>query len=79
MHAFPNQRLGEAVPDISEHGANRLVPGPSGIGKSNGYYSFLAFTNERPVLRQRLKNGPFKHFYPPYTKRTQKLIDLLLK
>ena len=53
--------------------------GPSGIGKGYGYYGFLAFTNERPVLRQRLKNGPFKHFYPPYTKKTQTLIDLLLK
>lgn len=51
----------------------------SGIGKGYGYYGFLAFTNERPVLRQRLKNGPFKHFYPPYGKKTRVLIDLLLK
>ena len=53
--------------------------GASGIGKGYGYAGFLAFSNERPVLRQRLKNGPFKYFYPPYTKTTQKLIDLLLK
>jgi len=53
--------------------------GTSGIGKGFGYSGFLAFSNERPVLRQHLKNGPFKYFYPPYTKTTQKLIDLLLK
>ena len=53
--------------------------GTSGIGKGFGHSGFLAFSNERPVLRQRLKNGPFKYFYPPYTKTTQKLIDLLLK
>ena len=53
--------------------------GNSGIGKGFGYAGFLAFSNERPVLRQRLKNGPFKHFYPPYGKKTRVLIDLLLK
>jgi aldehyde dehydrogenase (NAD+) len=51
----------------------------SGIGKGYGYYGFLAFSNERPVLRQNLKRSPFQQFYPPYTKLTQKLIDLLVR
>ncbi|MFQ5571203.1 MAG: aldehyde dehydrogenase family protein [Rhodothermales bacterium] len=61
-------------PDLPFGGVNT-----SGIGQGHGYYGFLAFSNERPVLRQKLKNGPFKKFYPPYTRTTQKLIDLLLK
>lgn len=51
----------------------------SGIGKGHGYYSFLAFTNERPVLRQHMKSSLFKKFYPPYTDTTRKLINLLMK
>ncbi|MDX1548566.1 MAG: aldehyde dehydrogenase family protein [Rhodothermales bacterium] len=53
--------------------------GTSGIGKGHGHHAFLAFSNERPVLRQRLKRSPLKLFYPPYTDRTRRLIDLLLK
>ncbi|NBC18310.1 MAG: aldehyde dehydrogenase family protein [Bacteroidetes bacterium] len=51
----------------------------SGIGKGYGYYGFLAFSNERPVLRQKLKRSPFQQFYPPYTKVTQKLVNLLVR
>ncbi len=53
--------------------------GFSGIGRGNGHHGFLAFSNERGVLRQRLKHAPLQLFYPPYTPRTRKLIDLLLK
>lgn len=51
----------------------------SGIGKSHGYQGFLAFSNEKPVLRQR--NGPttLKPFYPPYTPAGRKLMDWFLK
>lgn len=36
----------------------------SGIGKSNGKYSFLEFTNERGVVKRTWFN--FKMIYPPY-------------
>ena len=51
----------------------------SGIGKSHGHYGFLAFSNEKPVLRQRsgLSNAMF--FYPPYSGIKQRLVDFLLK
>lgn len=46
----------------------------SGIGKSNGKYSFIEFSNERGVLKRRFMD--FKIIYPPYK---PKLFDLLLK
>ncbi len=74
---------GTCVNDTLLHYLHPELPfggvGSSGIGKGYGYYGFLAFTNERPVLRQRFKSGPFKYFYPPYGKRTQRLLDLMMK
>ncbi|HZX74291.1 MAG TPA: aldehyde dehydrogenase family protein [Cyclobacteriaceae bacterium] len=51
----------------------------SGIGNSHGYYGFLAFSHQKPVLRQ--KTGfAFAYFlYPPYTNRVKKTVDLLLR
>ncbi len=51
----------------------------SGIGKSHGRYGFLAFSNEKPVLKQR---GGFSMAYlmhPPYTNFRKKLVDLMLR
>lgn len=51
----------------------------SGHGKSHGRYGFVAFSNEKSVLRQ--KNGlagPYL-LYPPYTKGMKKIVDALLK
>ncbi len=51
----------------------------SGIGKSHGYYGFLAFSNEKPVLRQRNGLTSFSFFYPPYTPFVGRMINWLLK
>ena len=51
----------------------------SGIGKSHGHYGFLAFSNEKPVLRQRNGLTAFRLFYPPYTPGVQRMINWLLK
>lgn len=51
----------------------------SGIGKSHGYYGFLAFSNDKPVLRQRTGLTAFRFFYPPYTPGVQRLIGWILK
>jgi aldehyde dehydrogenase (NAD+) len=51
----------------------------SGIGKSHGYHGFLAFSNEKPVLRQRNGLTSFSFFYPPYTPFVNRLINWLLK
>lgn len=51
----------------------------SGIGKAHGYSGFLAFSNEKPVLRARGGFNLSYLFHPPYTPRMKKLIDLLLR
>lgn len=51
----------------------------SGIGKSHGYFGFLAFSNEKPVLRQRSGFTAFRLFYPPYTSSVQRMINWVLK
>ena len=61
-------------PDLPFGGHNT-----SGIGKGYGHYGFLAFSNERAVLRQKLKHSPFKLAYPPYGPKTSKLIEWLMK
>ncbi len=50
----------------------------SGIGKANGYYGFVAFSNERGVLQQHIPNA-LELLVPPYNKFKQKLIDLTIK
>lgn len=50
----------------------------SGIGKSRGYYGFMDFTNERAMFRQKFPSI-IQLMKPPYTQRTQKLINLALK
>ena len=49
----------------------------SGIGKSHGKYGFLAFSNEKPVLKQRVGLTTTKLVYPPYNKRVQAVLHLL--
>jgi len=51
----------------------------SGIGKSHGRYGFLAFSNEKPVVKQR---GGFSSSYllhPPYTSRVKRAINMMVK
>ncbi len=51
----------------------------SGIGKSHGYYGFMAFSNEKPVLRQKRGFSSLYFLYPPYTPSMKKLVDILLR
>jgi aldehyde dehydrogenase (NAD+) len=51
----------------------------SGIGKSHGHHGFLAFSNEKPVLRQRKGFTSVQLFYPPYTQRAKKIIDWFIR
>jgi aldehyde dehydrogenase (NAD+) len=51
----------------------------SGIGKSHGHYGFLAFSNEKPVLKQKSGFTSVRAFYPPYTSLSKKLMDWFLK
>ncbi|MDQ2655909.1 MAG: aldehyde dehydrogenase family protein [Bacteroidota bacterium] len=51
----------------------------SGLGKSHGHSGFLSFSNEKPVLKQKNGYTSVKAFYPPFTRRTKRLMDWFLR
>ena len=51
----------------------------SGIGKSHGHYGFLAFSNEKPVMKQKHGFTPVGLFFPPYTPFVKKVMDWFIK
>ena len=51
----------------------------SGIGKAHGYHGFLAFTNEKAVLKQRIGFTMAKTVYPPFSKIKNWTIDFMIK
>ena len=63
-----------AHPDLPFGGA-----GNSGLGRAHGHAGFLAFSNEKSVLRQRIGLTGIKSFYPPYTPKVRKMVNLLLR
>jgi aldehyde dehydrogenase (NAD+) len=74
---------GVCVNDCGIHFLHHNLPfggvNNSGIGKSHGYYGFLAFSNEKPVLKQKSGFTSVRAFYPPYTSVSKKLMDWFLK
>ena len=53
--------------------------GNSGLGKAHGHAGFLAFSNEKSVLQQRIGRTGIKTMYPPYNSGVKRLIGWLLK
>ncbi len=51
----------------------------SGIGKSHGHSGFLAFTNEKPIVRQKSGYSTAYLFYPPYTSLKKKILSIVLR
>jgi aldehyde dehydrogenase (NAD+) len=51
----------------------------SGIGKSHGHSGFLAFSNEKPMLKQKTGITALKPLYPPYSGVVKNMVDLLMK
>jgi aldehyde dehydrogenase (NAD+) len=51
----------------------------SGIGKAHGYHGFLAFTNEKAVMKQRIGLTSLKPIYPPYGRVGKNIIASLIK
>ncbi|MVM30529.1 aldehyde dehydrogenase family protein [Spirosoma sp. HMF4905] len=49
----------------------------SGVGKSNGFFSFQEFSNQRGVMQRDF--GTMKFIYPPYTDTVKKLINYIMK
>ncbi|MEQ9105330.1 MAG: aldehyde dehydrogenase family protein [Rhodothermales bacterium] len=53
--------------------------GTSGIGRSHGHAGFQAFSNEQTLMRRRFGAGIVERLYPPYSSRTTKLVDWLMR
>ena len=74
---------GAGVNETVLHFAHPELPtggvGNSGLGKAHGHSGFLAFSNEKGVMRQRVGFTGIKAMYPPYTGKVRKLIGLLVK
>lgn len=74
---------GVCVNDCGIHFLHHGLPyggvNTSGHGKSHGHFGFLAFSNEKPVLRQRPGMTSVKMLYPPYTAVSQRIMDWFLK
>jgi len=74
---------GVCVNETVLHFTNHELPfggvNNSGIGKSHGYYGFIAFSNEKSVLKQRVGITSIKFFYPPYNNLITKLTRLVAK
>ncbi len=51
----------------------------SGIGKAHGYAGFMAFTNEKPVLRQNVYLPSTLLLQAPYTKLKNRLVNLVMR
>ncbi len=51
----------------------------SGIGKAHGHAGFMAFTNEKPVLRQNTLVPSTLLLHPPYTKLKNRLINIVMR
>lgn len=74
---------GAAVNETIIHLAHPELPfggfGNSGLGRAHGYAGFLAFSNEKSVLKQRTGRTGIKVMYPPYNEKVKKLVGWLLK
>lgn len=51
----------------------------SGIGKAHGKAGFDEFTNLRSVIKKRIKWNPTRLVMPPYTLKTKKIAQMVLK
>ncbi|AGA77763.1 aldehyde dehydrogenase family protein [Echinicola vietnamensis] len=53
--------------------------GASGMGRSHGHAGFLAFSNEKAILKQRTGKTLPKLLYPPYGLKTSGIIKAFMK
>ena len=74
MMAINDTVLQFAHPNLPIGGVNN-----SGIGKAHGHAGFIAFSNEKAVVKQRIGFTMVKSIYPPYTGMKKFMIDLMVK
>ena len=73
---------GSCINDVLAHYIHINLPfggvRQSGMGSAHGVYGFKAFSHERAVMYN-TRYSPLKLLYPPYTRSTKKLLNLLIK
>ncbi len=69
--------------DCAFHFIHRELPfggvNNSGMGKAHGHFGFLAFSNEKAVLKQRVGSASVNPLFPPFTLVKKKLVKGILK
>jgi coniferyl-aldehyde dehydrogenase len=70
--------INNCIIHIAQHDLPFGGVGASGIGHYHGYDGFVEFSKMRPVFKNP-RVSLLSLFYPPYTGRQNRLIDLLLK
>jgi aldehyde dehydrogenase (NAD+) len=50
----------------------------SGIGKSHGYYGFMEFSNQKPILHQMNYYSSTSMIYPPFNGRVKRIVNWML-
>lgn len=72
---------GTVINDTMLHFGNVELPfggvNNSGLGKSNGFFGFQEFSNQRGIMQRDF--GTMKFIYPPYTDKVKKLISFVTK
>jgi len=63
-----------AHPNLPIGGVNN-----SGIGKAHGHAGFIAFSNEKAIVKQRIGFTMAKSVYPPYSGFKKFMIDFMVK
>ncbi|HEY5945129.1 MAG TPA: coniferyl aldehyde dehydrogenase [Kofleriaceae bacterium] len=63
---------------VAQHDMPFGGTGASGMGQYHGYEGFLEFSKLRPVFTNPRLNI-LQMFYPPYTRKHRKILDLLIK
>lgn len=51
----------------------------SGIGKAHGHFGFLAFSNEKGILKQRIGYNNVTLLKPPYGVKAKKIVESLIR
>jgi len=74
---------GVTINDVGMHFYNYHLPfggvNHSGIGKGHGEFAFQEFSNAKAVLKQWSPKPAIEMMYPPFTSRTKKIIEWVLK
>lgn len=70
--------INEVILQVSNHHLPFGGVNESGLGNYHGIFGFKTFSHERAVLNRKLNLG-VTHFYPPYGKSKQSLVDFVFK